>query len=63
MDKYQTTKLWASTLRKIKGIAHLKGISMVRAVDMMADKEIENIIKNNTKDEDQVSKILLDKYA
>ena len=59
---YQTTKLWKSTLKKIKDIAHLNGISMVRAVDMMADKELERI-KNSYNASDSTSEIVLDRYA
>jgi hypothetical protein len=39
MEKYRTTRLWETTLKKLRVIAALTDTSIVRVIDRLADAE------------------------
>jgi hypothetical protein len=43
MEKYRTTRLWETTLRKLRVIAALTDTSMVRVIDRLADAELKRL--------------------
>jgi len=43
MEKYRTTRLWETTLKKLRVIAALTDTSIVRVVDRLADAELKRL--------------------
>jgi hypothetical protein len=43
MERYRTTRLWESTLKKLRVIAALTDTSMVRVIDRLADAELKRL--------------------
>jgi hypothetical protein len=43
MEKYRTTRLWETTLKKLRVIAALTDTSMVRVIDRLADAELKRL--------------------
>jgi|GraSoiStandDraft_26_1057304.scaffolds.fasta_scaffold894630_2 hypothetical protein len=43
MEKYRTTRLWETTLKKLRVIAALTDTSIVRVIDRLADAELKRL--------------------
>jgi hypothetical protein len=43
MEKYRTTRLWETTLRKLRIIAALTDTSIVKVIDRLADAELKRL--------------------
>jgi hypothetical protein len=43
MEKYRTTRLWETTLKKLRVIAALTDTSIVRVIDRLADSELKRL--------------------
>ena len=43
MGKYRTTRLWETTLKKLRVIAALTDTSIVRVIDRLADAELKRL--------------------
>ena len=43
MEKYRTTRLWETTLKKLRVIAALTNTSIVRVIDRLADAELKRL--------------------
>ncbi len=43
MEKYRTTRIWMTTLRKLRVIAALTDTSIVRVIDRLADAELKRL--------------------
>ena len=43
MEKYRTTRLWETTLKKLRVIAALTNTSIVRVIDRLADAELKQL--------------------
>jgi hypothetical protein len=43
MERYRTTRLWETTLKKLRVIAALTDTSMVRVIDRLADAELKRL--------------------
>jgi hypothetical protein len=43
MEKYRTTRLWETTLKKSRVIAALTNTSIVRVIDRLADAELKRL--------------------
>jgi len=45
MEKYQTTRVWTQTLRKLRLIAAMTNTSIVKTLDRLADEELKRLKK------------------
>jgi hypothetical protein len=43
MEKYRTTRLWETTLKKLRVIAALTDTSIVRVIDRLTDAELKRL--------------------
>jgi hypothetical protein len=43
MERYRTTRLWETTLKKLRVIAALTDTSIVRVIDRLADAELKRL--------------------
>ena len=43
MEKYRTTRLWETTLKKLRVLAALTDTSIVRVIDRLADAELKRL--------------------
>jgi hypothetical protein len=43
MEKYRTTRLWETTLKKLRVIAALTDTSIVKVIDRLADAELRRL--------------------
>jgi hypothetical protein len=43
MQRYRTTRLWETTLKKLRVIAALTDTSIVRVIDRLADAELKRL--------------------
>ena len=43
MEKYRTTRLWETTLKKVPVVAALTDTSIVRVIDRLADAELKRL--------------------
>ncbi len=43
MEKYRTTRLWETTLKKLRVIAALTNTSIVRVIDRLANAELKRL--------------------
>lgn len=43
MERYRTTRLWETTLKKLRVIAALTDTSIVRVIDRLADAELRRL--------------------
>ena len=43
MEKYRTTRLWETTLKKLRVIAALTDTSIVRVIDRLANAELKRL--------------------
>ncbi len=48
---YRTTRIWTETLRKLRLIAALTGESIVKAIDRLAEQELQRLQNQDKKHE------------